>query len=87
MPNSASDRIAAALPSSPNVLDVVARQGWMANRLSTQARSFTGGDLARCFAAISRADLMLKGITDDIEDPTVVMELLVLELSRKSPAR
>ncbi|OFX15972.1 MAG: DNA polymerase III subunit delta [Armatimonadetes bacterium RBG_16_58_9] len=81
------DRIAAALPSSPNVLDVVARQGWMANRLSTQARSFTGGDLARCFAAISRADLMLKGITDDIEDPTVVMELLVLELSRKSPAR
>lgn len=75
------------LPSTPNLLDVVARQSWQADKLTRQARHFSRKDLARCFAAIARADAMLKGAAGNIEDPKLVMEILVTELASGSAAR
>ncbi len=72
----------AALPSDPNVMDLVAKQRWQAERLTRQAKMFSRADLARCLYAIASADLMLKGIEGNIEDPRAVMEILVLELAR-----
>lgn len=69
------------LPSQPNLLDIISRQGWQQDRLSRQAAGFSQRDLARCFISISRADRRLKGIEDGIEDPVVAMELLVIDLA------
>lgn len=82
--NSVSDEIRAQLPSEPNLLDVLSRQAWTRDRLAGQARSLSRADLVRCFAAIARADLMLKGIEGGIEDSRLVMELLVMDLARGS---
>lgn len=76
------DHLKAQLPSDPNLLDLVARQNWQGERLSQQARRFKRQDLMRCFAAIAKADLMLKGIEGNIEDSRMVMELLVIEIAR-----
>ncbi len=75
------DDIRRDLPSDPNILDVLARQAWQTKRLTEQARRFSRKDLARCFTAIARADAMLKGAAGDIEDPKLVMEMLVVELA------
>ena len=80
--NAVPEDIKALLPSDNNVLDLVARQSWQADRLRRQAQSFTRKELVRCFNAIARADLMLKGIEGDIEDPRLVMDLLVMDLAR-----
>ena len=77
------DSVKALLPSDPNVLDVLGRQAWQARKLQEQSAKLTRKDLARCFAAIARADAMLKGAAGDIEDPKLVMELLVMELAGK----
>ncbi len=84
------NEIKEALPSQPNVLDVVTRQKWMAASLARQARPFSRGDLVRSFSAIARADLMLKGMVGGIDDPRTVMELLVIQLAspvKQSTAR
>lgn len=80
--DSVPDHLRSNLPSSPNVLDTVGRQAWMADRLKRQAQAFSRDDLLRCFGSVSRADMMLKSIDGDVEDPRMVMELLVLELAR-----
>lgn len=72
------------LPSDPNVADVTARQSWQTEKLTKQARAFARADLMRCFDAIATADLMLKGIEGNIEDPKTVMELLVMQLAAPS---
>ncbi|MCL5105552.1 MAG: DNA polymerase III subunit delta [Armatimonadetes bacterium] len=76
------EHLRSQLPSDPNILDVTSRQKWQGERLAQQARRFKHSDLVRCFSAIARADLMLKGIEGDIEDPRLVMELLIIELAR-----
>ncbi len=76
------EEIKAALPSDSNVIDLIARQNWQRDRLIGQAKGFSQAHLARCFAAIARADSMLKGIEGDIDDPRLVMELLVTELAK-----
>lgn len=80
--SSVPDHLKAQLPSEPNLLDVVSRQKWQGERLAQQARRFNHADLVRCFGAIARADLMLKGIEGAIEDPRLVMELLIIELAK-----
>ena len=85
--NFVPENIKAMLPSDPNVLDVIGRQSWMVDRILRQARPFTHKDLVHCFDAISRADLMLKGIEGGIEDPRMVMELLVVGLTRRDTRR
>lgn len=77
-----SEDIKSMLPSEGSILDLLSRQAWMSDRLSSQARSFSRKDLVKCFNSIAKADLMLKGIEGSIEDPTLVMELLVIELAR-----
>ncbi len=76
------DNVKEALPADPNLLDVLGRQAWMADRLARQARPLSRSDIARCFAAIAGADLMLKGIEGGIEDPRLVMELLVSRMAK-----
>lgn len=80
--NSVPDKIKELLPSDPNILDVLGRQSWMADRLSKQAKPFTCSELTRCFNSIARADQMLKGIEGAIEEPKMIMELLILDLAK-----
>jgi len=81
------DHLRSALPSSPNILEVSGRQSWMADRLKKQASRFTRDELIRSFTLIARADLMLKGAEGDIEDPRMVMEILVIELAKSGDRR
>ena len=75
-------KLQAMLPSSPNIVDLVSRQTWQQDRLNAQAARFTRDQLIRGFESIARADSMLKGIEGDIDDARMIMELLVLELTR-----
>ncbi|MCX8053073.1 MAG: DNA polymerase III subunit delta [Armatimonadetes bacterium] len=72
-----SEDLKSALPSSPNILEL---SPWQVERARKHANGFSHYDLARCFTAIARADAMLKGVEGNIEDPRMVMELLVVEL-------
>jgi len=81
------DDIRSVLPADPNVLDLLTRQAWQKDRLERQARPFSRAELARCFNSIARADLMLKGVEGDVDDPKLVMELLVVDLAKGGPAR
>lgn len=74
----------AALPSETNLLDVVERQPWQANKLIAQAKSFPQAKLRKCFDAIARADAAMKGIEGSVEDPRTVMQLLVMEVAAAS---
>lgn len=78
------DHIKDMLPTDPNILDLLSRQSWQAKRLAQQARPFSRADLVRCFSAIAKADQMLKSIDGDMENPEMVMQLLVIELSRRN---
>lgn len=84
--SSVPEEIRSMLPGDPNILDLLSRQAWQAKRLEPQARLFSRAELARCFGAIARADLMLKGVEGDVDDPKLVMELLVIDLARGGPA-
>ncbi|NLN75499.1 MAG: DNA polymerase III subunit delta [Armatimonadetes bacterium] len=72
------------LPSTPNLLDILSRQSWQENRLRSQASLMSRDHLINGFDAIARADSMLKGADGGahVEDPRMIMELLVLELSQ-----
>lgn len=82
--SSVPEEVQAMLPSEPNILDVLGRQAWMADRLGRQARSLSRADLIRCFNAIARTDQTLKGVDSDMDDPTLAMDLLVIELAKAS---
>ena len=75
------ERIKLALPESTNILDAVGRQAWKGEVYARQARQFSVEELVECLETTAKADLMLKGIEGDIQDPQLVMELLVLELA------
>jgi|YNPBryBLVA2012_1023415.scaffolds.fasta_scaffold07177_3 DNA polymerase III delta subunit len=77
------ENLQSALPSQPNLLDLLSRQAWMKQRLLSQCRHFSEVELARAFAAIERADFQLKGTEGENENPSLVMELLVLDLVRQ----
>lgn len=74
----------AQLPTSPSIIDLVARQSWQEDKLKPQAARFTREQLVHGFDAIAKADAMLKGIEGNIEDARMIMELLVLDLARPS---
>lgn len=78
--NDVPQEVKAALPSNPNILEVLTRQSWQADRLIIQAQRFSRRSLARCFNAIARADAMLKGAEGNVNDPKLVMELLIIDL-------
>jgi len=69
------------MPSSPDIFDLVRRQDWQQRRLTEQAGRFTREQLARGFESIADADAALKGIDSDIDDPRMIMEMLVLRLA------
>jgi len=77
-----SDEIKNMLPSESNILDILGRQAWQAERLGRQGRSFSRQDLVRCLNAVAKADQMLKAIDGDMEAPEMIMQLLVIELAR-----
>lgn len=75
------ESVRSALPSEPNLLDVVSRQPWQSGKLAAQAKGFPRDRLIKCFEAIARADAALKGVEGNIEDPRTIMETLVIELA------
>lgn len=80
--DSVPEKLRALLPSSPNIVDLVSRQNWQQDRLTAQAARFTRSQLVRGFESIAKADSMLKGIEGAMEDARMIMELLVLDLTR-----
>lgn len=76
------ENVRAMLPSSPNILELLARQGWQEDRLKGAAARWSRDDMVRCFRSIAKTDAMLKGIEGDIDDARMAMELLVLDLAR-----
>ncbi|MCE5314336.1 MAG: DNA polymerase III subunit delta [Armatimonadota bacterium] len=70
------------LPPDPNILDILSRQSWQAERLARQARPFSRNNLIRCFVVIAKADQMLKSIDGGLDNPEMVMQMLVLELAK-----
>lgn len=78
------DDVKEMLPSDPNVLDLFTRQAWQRDKILSQAKSFSKPALERAFTAIAQADMMLKSIDGNIEDPETIMELLVIELCGSS---
>ena len=77
--DSVPEDLRALLPSSPTVFSLA---DWQQDRLRKQVERFTREQLARSLEAIAEADAALKGIEGDVEDPRMIMELLVLQLSR-----
>ncbi len=74
--------VQALLPSDSNLLDVLVKQGWQGEKIARQARPLSRADLIRCFNAISKTDMTLKGMSDDMDDPRLAMDLLVIELAK-----
>ncbi|MDO8586478.1 MAG: DNA polymerase III subunit delta [Armatimonadota bacterium] len=71
------------LPADNNLVAFSKRSQFLVQRLRDQARNFTLADLERCFEYAAAADLALKGIEGEIEDPAVIMELLLINLCRR----
>jgi len=78
--NDVPQEIKAVLPLNPNILDILTKQSWQVDRLITQAQRFSRRSLASCFKAIAQADAMLKGAEGNVNDPKLVMELLIINL-------
>jgi len=76
--DSVPEDLRAMLPTSPNIFTIA---DWQRERLEPQAARFTREQLVRALEAIAEADAALKGIEGDVEDPRVIMELLVLRLA------
>lgn len=76
--DSLPEDLRAMLPTSPNILTLA---GWQRERLEPQAARFTREQLVRALVAIAEADAALKGIEGDLDDPRIIMELLVLRLT------
>ena len=72
-----------ALPLDNNVAAICQRQPFQARRLQEQARNFSLDELDRCFEYAAAADLAMKGVEGDVEDPAVALELLVINLCRR----
>lgn len=74
--------VQAMLPSDTNLLDELVKKGWQGEKIARQARPLSRADLIRCFNAISKTDMTLKGMGDDMDDPRLAMDLLVIELAK-----
>jgi DNA polymerase III subunit delta len=79
--NSLPDEIAAKLPRTGNIVDLLKRQSWQADKLARLANAFTYEELARCFELVEEADLSLKGLSSGPEEPELIMQLLIIKLS------
>jgi DNA polymerase-3 subunit delta len=79
----APDQAMDKLPSDNNVIVFCKRQSFQAPRLQEQARNFTLADLRQCFEYCAAADLSIKGIEGEIENPAITLELLVINLCRR----
>ncbi len=77
--DSVPQELRAMLPTSPSVLSM---PDWQQDRLKTQALRFTREQLSRSIEAIAQADSALKGVGSNVDDPRMIMELLVLQLAR-----
>ncbi|MDO8682317.1 MAG: DNA polymerase III subunit delta [Armatimonadota bacterium] len=82
-----SDEAMEALPANNNVAAFCARASFQVQKLQSQARNFTLAELERCFEYAARADLTMKGVEGEIEDPAVILEMLVINLCRRRPAQ
>jgi DNA polymerase-3 subunit delta len=80
---SAPDEAMDMLPSDNNVLAFCKRQPFQIQKLQEQAKNFTLADLDKCFEYAASSDLAIKGAEGEIEDPAIIMELLVINLCRR----
>lgn len=78
-----SDKAMESLPSENNVVTFLRKAPYHTQRLQAQARNFTLSELQQCFEYAASADLAVKGAEGEIQDPTVILELLVINLCRR----
>lgn len=78
-------------PISPEVMALLPGEGaggmlanprtsWMADKYVSQARNFTGAELAERLEKLLQADLALKGAAPGGDDPRALLQRLVIEL-------
>ncbi|HEX2999073.1 MAG TPA: hypothetical protein VHR86_02395 [Armatimonadota bacterium] len=71
---------------STSVMSQVNRP-FLREKLLRQAGAFSWGALRRGMERVLAADLAFKGIEGDVDDPRLVLEMLVLELASSGRSR
>lgn len=74
--------VVALLPLEGGAAGIVtnARTSWMADKYVTQARNFSGSELAERLEKLLHADLSLKGIASGGDNAQAILQKLVIEL-------
>lgn len=78
-PGAVPEHCEAMLPED----NILKSRDWQLRKFIGQAGNFTMDELTRCFEKVASVDLALKGIEGKISDPTLAMELLLVELSTR----
>ncbi len=76
------DAIKARLPKEHNIFDAVRGMNAIGRKYAEQARLFTNAQLARAIVETFKADVALKGQTDQVMDDRMLLETLVIRLCR-----
>jgi DNA polymerase III subunit delta len=76
------DAIKARLPKEHNIFDAVRGMKPIAQKYAEQARLFSNAQLARAVVEVFRADVALKGQSDQEMDDRMLLETLVIRLCR-----
>ncbi|MCS7300540.1 MAG: DNA polymerase III subunit delta [Fimbriimonadales bacterium] len=79
-PNRVAPEVARKLPKDPDVLQTLARQAFLQDRLQMQAERLNFAQLCRAFHAIEEADLALKGLRPSV-NAAEIMERLIIQLT------
>ncbi len=79
-PNRVSAEVAQKLPKDPDVLQMLARQPFLQDRLLKQAERLNLAQLCAAFHAIEEADLALKGLRPSV-NAAEIMERLIIRLT------
>lgn len=77
-----SEAIKAVFPDDHNLAAEVRSRDWIRRALTSQARNFSEGQLAKAMLKVYEADLALKGFGDEQLDDRMIVETLVISLCR-----
>lgn len=79
--------VASLLPSEPNLIKEMGKRGWLLNKVTQQAKNFSHSKLNQAFKRILEADLGIKAIEGSVENPRLVLELMLIDLCRIAAGR
>ncbi|BCW95892.1 MAG: DNA polymerase III subunit delta [Fimbriimonadales bacterium] len=86
-PNRVSPEVAQRLPKDPDVLQVLARQAFLQDKLQRQAERLSWAQLCAAFQAIDEADRALKGLRPSVNAAEIMERLIVRLTVDGEPAR